>query len=174
MHLRKRRARDGKRVDEREERVDVPAEFLAQPGRDFIERPRGNAVLQLLQLCTKFRRQEVCENADELADLDEQAAQLEDGTREPARAAFVLLDQLRVIETRAEQRLPETKPGVADENANGDDVRFRRTKAQRTAGPPSLELFGIARRDYLHCGYDGSGPAIAGRSLRTATAHMMS
>src|SRR5436190_17956779 len=118
MHLRERRAREWDRVDEREQRVDASSEFLAEPGLHFLERARRNAVLKLLQLGAEFRRQEVRQNADELADLDEQAAQIEDRVREAPRVSLVPLDELRVVEARTEERSPDAKPRVAGENAN--------------------------------------------------------
>jgi hypothetical protein len=84
------------------------------------------------------------------------------------------LDESRLVEARPQREAPQAEPGVSDENANGQRIRFRRPKACRPAGPPGLQLLRVACRDYLHCGYDGSGPAIAGRSFRTEIAHMMS
>src|SRR5215471_11201840 len=102
MHLRERRGGNWDGVDEREQGVHVFPEFLFQARTDFIEWPSGDAVLQLLQLGAKFRRKKVRQNADQLADFDEQAAQLENRAGQPARAPLVSLDEVRVIEARAE------------------------------------------------------------------------
>jgi len=57
----------------------LATEFLAQPDLDLRKGTRGHAVLQGFQLLAKGIGKQVGHDADELADLDEKALQIDDG-----------------------------------------------------------------------------------------------
>ena len=66
------------------------AELLAQARLDVAVRARRHLILQPLELLAERVGQEVGHDADELADLDEQAAQPQDRGLDPARVPAVL------------------------------------------------------------------------------------
>ena len=67
----------------------APAELLAQTGLDVLVGPGRHLILQPFELAAKGLGQEVGHDADELADLDEQALQLDHRLLDPAGVAPV-------------------------------------------------------------------------------------
>ena len=69
---------------------------LSRAGLGLLEGPRRDLVLQAFELPAELRGQEVCHDRQQLADLDEEALQTEDGGVDAARVAGVDLADARV------------------------------------------------------------------------------
>ena len=92
VDLTDRRRRDRLLRELREQlRRSAAAELLAQARLDVAVRARRHLILQPLELLAERVGEEVRHDADELADLDEQAAQPQDRGLDPARVPAVLL-----------------------------------------------------------------------------------
>ena len=132
VHLRERRAGDRDRIERREQLRRATARTPCECEPNFLGRPRRHAVLQPLELGAKLERKNVRENANELADLDEQTAQLEYRQRDRVGSRPMARDEPCVVPRHAEDRPEHTQPRVADHDANGEPVGSRRAKASRT------------------------------------------
>ena len=113
MHLPDRRRSDRGPIELREDFVGTaPTELLAQTRLDVLVGPGRNLVLQAFEPAAKRLGEEVGHDADQLADLDEQALQLDHRLLDPAGVAPVGLlgDLLQLV--RAHEAALEREPQV--------------------------------------------------------------
>ena len=115
----------GARSKSVEDRVDLLAELRLDALGDLVERARRHLILQPLELAAERVGQEVRHDREQLADLDEQALELEDRDVDAPRVPPVdLADALAAVRLAEEPRL-RGEPHVAE-----DDLERRRVGAE--------------------------------------------
>ena len=97
---------------------------------DLIHRPRGNGVLQPFELLAKRFGKEVCEDANQLPDLDEQSIELDDRPLDAPRVDAVAIEQAPLVRTGRQKRTAQPKREIARQHAEGDAIRLREAKAR--------------------------------------------
>ena len=108
----------------------APAELLAQARLDVAVGAGRNLILQPLQLLAKGVGQNVGHDADELADLDEQAAQLDDGGLESGgRSCGASPASARAMAAGAAKPPRDRQAEIRQRDLGGHEVGGEETRA---------------------------------------------
>jgi hypothetical protein len=101
------------------------AELLAQPRLDVGIGTRRHLILQALQLAAKVLGEEVRHDADELADLDEEALQLDHRALHAAGVPAMDLEGQPLDRLARTEAPAHREPQVRDHDLRGDQVRLQ-------------------------------------------------
>ena len=110
------------------------AELLAQARLDVVVGARRHLILQPAQLVAKRVGQEVGHDADELADLDEQAAQPDDRRLDAARVQLMLGARGALIRLGAAKAARQHQPDVRQRHLSSHEVRGQQTRGAGHGG----------------------------------------
>lgn len=109
----------------------LSAQFLAQTNLQLGKRPGRHAILQGLQLLAEGQRQKIRHHADQLANLDEQALEIDDGGKNaPGIPSVNLVGQSGGV-LGAHQTAAQRKKGIRQDDLHGHEIGTH----QPTKGP---------------------------------------
>jgi len=135
VHLTERRARDGRLVELGEEARHRLLQLGLDAPLDLGERPRRNLILKALELGAELLGEEVRQDGKELADLDEEALELEDGALDALRVLLVNAGELLIAVRAPEEPRLEREPQVAPEHDERRRVRLHEAQVRGRRRP---------------------------------------
>lgn len=118
MNLRERGGRERALCDAREHLAERPAELALDPAAHLGERPGRHGIVEAREALDERRREDVGARTDDLAELDEEAGEVDAEIVEAAGGAFVNAGPGR-------RRSGAAEPRAKNEPAVGGDRRYR-------------------------------------------------